>query len=249
MSSSSSSLSAYATRNTVLAAAGAVALASAAAAILLTAGPRSASAKPRTADSSKPSKRAAKQRTPKSSSAPSTNTQDSDASDVEAARPSSSGPADPLSTPSRPRSLKPSSTTPPPVLVVWDVDNCAPPTGSSGRAIVQAIRRAVQSCGPNSVRGPGDSGDEVLQPSGPIVSFKAYLEMSDASAAPSSAQVLLRSELQGVSCSKTGVARRLYAASTIIDVSSYLQCGVSLIDTPKSGRKGEYNELTSSTVD
>lgn len=41
--------------------------------------------------------------------------------------------------------------------------------------------------------------------------FKAYLELSDASAAPSQQQVLLRSELQG--------------------------CGVSLIDTPKSGRK------------
>ncbi|PWN43194.1 hypothetical protein IE81DRAFT_322704 [Ceraceosorus guamensis] len=97
-----------------------------------------------------------------------------------------------------------------PVAVLWDVDNCPPPTGSSGRAIVQAIRRAVQAVGPDSVLGAGNAGEELL-PSGPIVMFKAYLEMSDASAAPSPQQVLLRSELQG--------------------------CGVSLIDTPKSGRK------------
>jgi hypothetical protein len=69
---------------------------------------------------------------------------------------------------------------------------------------VQSIRKAVQSVGPASVRGPGDGG-EPLAASGPIVSFKAYLEMSDASAAPSQAQVNLRSELQG--------------------------CGVSLIDS------------------
>ncbi|CEH17406.1 LIMKAIN B (LKAP) [Ceraceosorus bombacis] len=97
-----------------------------------------------------------------------------------------------------------------PVAVLWDVDNCPPPTGSSGRAIVQAIRRAVQAVGPDSVLGAGNAGEELL-PSGPIVMFKAYLELSDASAAPSPQQVLLRSELQG--------------------------CGVSLIDTPKSGRK------------
>lgn len=46
---------------------------------------------------------------------------------------------------------------------------------------------------------------------GPIVSFKAYLELSSETQAPNAAQVQLRSELQG--------------------------CGVSLIDTPKSGRK------------
>ncbi|PWN51611.1 DUF537-domain-containing protein, partial [Violaceomyces palustris] len=83
---------------------------------------------------------------------------------------------------------------PDPVAVFWDVDNCSPPTGSSGRAVAQAIRSSLQNL-------------EL----GPIVSFKAYLELSSETHAPNAAQVQLRSELQG--------------------------SGVSLIDTPKSGRK------------
>lgn len=81
-----------------------------------------------------------------------------------------------------------------PIAIFWDVDNCAPPTGSSGRSVALAIRTAMQNL-------------EV----GPIVSFKAYLELSSETQAPNAQQVQLRSELQG--------------------------CGVSLIDTPKSGRK------------
>ncbi|PWZ01471.1 hypothetical protein BCV70DRAFT_198901 [Testicularia cyperi] len=81
-----------------------------------------------------------------------------------------------------------------PVAIFWDVDNCAPPTGSSGRSVALAVRKSIQSL-------------EV----GPIVSFKAYLELSSETNIPNAAQVQLRSELQG--------------------------CGVSLIDTPKSGRK------------
>lgn len=81
-----------------------------------------------------------------------------------------------------------------PVAIFWDVDNCAPPTGSSGRSVALAVRAAIQNL-----------------ESGPIVSFKAYLELSSETQAPNAAQVQLRSELQG--------------------------CGVSLIDTPKSGRK------------
>lgn len=81
-----------------------------------------------------------------------------------------------------------------PIAIFWDVDNCAPPTGSSGRSVALAVRTAIQ-------------GLNV----GPIVSFKAYLELSSETQAPNAAQVQLRSELQG--------------------------CGVSLIDTPKSGRK------------
>ncbi|KAJ9476622.1 NYN domain-containing protein [Pseudozyma hubeiensis] len=81
-----------------------------------------------------------------------------------------------------------------PIAIFWDVDNCAPPTGSSGRSVALAVRSAIQNL-------------EV----GPIVSFKAYLELSSETQAPNAAQVQLRSELQG--------------------------CGVSLIDTPKSGRK------------
>lgn len=81
-----------------------------------------------------------------------------------------------------------------PLAIFWDVDNCAPPTGSSGRSVALAVRTAMQNL-------------EI----GPIVSFKAYLELSSETQAPNAAQVQLRSELQG--------------------------CGVSLIDTPKSGRK------------
>ncbi|KAJ1030150.1 hypothetical protein NDA16_001062 [Ustilago loliicola] len=81
-----------------------------------------------------------------------------------------------------------------PVAIFWDVDNCAPPTGSSGRSVALAVRAAIQNL-----------------EQGPIVSFKAYLELSSETQAPNAAQVQLRSELQG--------------------------CGVSLIDTPKSGRK------------
>lgn len=81
-----------------------------------------------------------------------------------------------------------------PIAIFWDVDNCAPPTGSSGRSVALAVRSAIQNL-------------DV----GPIVSFKAYLELSSETQAPNAAQVQLRSELQG--------------------------CGVSLIDTPKSGRK------------
>ncbi|KAN0061745.1 hypothetical protein ACQY0O_005737 [Thecaphora frezii] len=81
-----------------------------------------------------------------------------------------------------------------PVAIFWDVDNCAPPTGSSGRAVAQAIRTSMQNLD-----------------LGPIVSFKAYLELSSETLAPNAQQVQLRSELQG--------------------------SGVSLIDTPKSGRK------------
>ncbi|KIS72113.1 uncharacterized protein UMAG_00535 [Mycosarcoma maydis] len=81
-----------------------------------------------------------------------------------------------------------------PIAIFWDVDNCAPPTGSSGRSVALAVRTAIQNF-------------EI----GPIVSFKAYLELSSETQAPNAAQVQLRSELQG--------------------------CGVSLIDTPKSGRK------------
>lgn len=81
-----------------------------------------------------------------------------------------------------------------PIAIFWDVDNCAPPTGSSGRSVALAVRAAIQSL-------------DV----GPIVSFKAYLELSSETQAPNAVQVQLRSELQG--------------------------CGVSLIDTPKSGRK------------
>lgn len=80
------------------------------------------------------------------------------------------------------------------VAIFWDVDNCAPPTGSSGRSVALAIRSSIQKLN-----------------AGPIVSFKAYLELSSETLLPNAAQVQLRSELQG--------------------------CGVSLIDTPKSGRK------------
>lgn len=80
------------------------------------------------------------------------------------------------------------------VAIFWDVDNCAPPTGSSGRSIALAVRSSIQKLN-----------------AGPIVSFKAYLELSSETTVPNAAQVQLRSELQG--------------------------CGVSLIDTPKSGRK------------
>ncbi|SPC63839.1 uncharacterized protein UHOD_00816 [Ustilago sp. UG-2017b] len=81
-----------------------------------------------------------------------------------------------------------------PVAIFWDADNCAPPTGSSGRSVALAVRAAIQNL-----------------EQGPIVSFKAYLELSSEMQAPNAVQVQLRSELQG--------------------------CGVSLIDTPKSGRK------------
>ena len=81
-----------------------------------------------------------------------------------------------------------------PIAIFWDVDNCAPPTGSSGRSVALAVRSAIQNLNV-----------------GPIVSFKAYLELSSETQAPNASQVQLRSELQG--------------------------CGVSLIDTPKSGRK------------
>ncbi|CCF48145.1 uncharacterized protein UHOR_00816 [Ustilago hordei] len=81
-----------------------------------------------------------------------------------------------------------------PVAIFWDADNCAPPTGSSGRSVALAVRAAIQNL-----------------EQGPIVSFKAYLELSSETQAPNAVQVQLRSELQG--------------------------CGVSLIDTPKSGRK------------
>ncbi|SNX81866.1 uncharacterized protein MEPE_00571 [Melanopsichium pennsylvanicum] len=81
-----------------------------------------------------------------------------------------------------------------PIAIFWDVDNCAPPTGSSGRSVALAVRAAIQNL-----------------EDGPIVSFKAYLELSSETQAPNAQQVQLRSELQG--------------------------CGVSLIDTPKSGRK------------
>ncbi|KAK0553785.1 hypothetical protein OC861_000817 [Tilletia horrida] len=84
-----------------------------------------------------------------------------------------------------------------PVAVLWDVDNCSPPTGMSGRDVALAIRKAIQDLSPPGV-------------SEPIIAFKAYLELSS-EAATSPAQVQLRSELQG--------------------------SGVSLLDTPKSGRK------------
>lgn len=83
--------------------------------------------------------------------------------------------------------------------------NCAPPTGSSGRVLVQAIRKHLLS-----IETSTSPDKEHLGTSGPILSFKAYLELSS-SEGVSPAQVTLRSELQG--------------------------SGVSLIDTPKSGRK------------
>ncbi|PWN21557.1 hypothetical protein BCV69DRAFT_173660 [Microstroma glucosiphilum] len=92
-----------------------------------------------------------------------------------------------------------------PVAVFWDVDNCSPPTGSSGRHLAHSIRKHITSI--ETGTGPEK---EALGPSGPILSFKAYLELSSAEGV-SPAQVTLRSELQG--------------------------SGVSLIDTPKSGRK------------
>ncbi|CAO1630119.1 unnamed protein product [Parajaminaea phylloscopi] len=97
------------------------------------------------------------------------------------------------------------SNKPIPVAVFWDVDNCAPPSGSSGRQIVLSIRKHLSSISVGS--GPDQ---EELGPSGPLMSFKAYLELSSAEGV-GPAQVNLRSELQG--------------------------SGVSLIDTPKSGRK------------
>ncbi|CAO1625485.1 unnamed protein product [Jaminaea pallidilutea] len=100
---------------------------------------------------------------------------------------------------------RPDPAKPVPVAVFWDVDNCAPPTGSSGREIVQRIRKHLGSI--HSSNGPEA---EDLGPPGPLMSFKAYLELSSAEGV-SAAQVNLRSELQG--------------------------SGVSLIDTPKSGRK------------
>ncbi|EPQ31165.1 uncharacterized protein PFL1_01353 [Pseudozyma flocculosa PF-1] len=112
---------------------------------------------------------------------------------------SSSPPSQPARDPARPQkgriadkySVKEDAD---PVAIFWDVDNCSPPTGSSGRAVAQAIRSSMQNL-------------EL----GPIVSFKAYLELSSETLAPNAQQVQLRSELQG--------------------------SGVSLIDTPKSGRK------------
>lgn len=115
-----------------------------------------------------------------------------------------------------------------PIAVFWDVDvglelsalsgeqnvaelssdtlqNCSPPTGSSGRHLVQAIRKHLSAID----TGTGPDKEELGQP-GPILSFKAYLELSSAEGV-GPAQVTLRSELQG--------------------------SGVSLIDTPKSGRK------------
>lgn len=126
---------------------------------------------------------------------------------------------------------KSESDKPIPVAVFWDVDvsvnvsapqkldarahlacpsslpaqNCSPPTGSSGRQVVQSIRKHLSGIAIGS-----GSEQEKLGPSGPLMSFKAYLELSSAEGI-SPSQVNLRSELQG--------------------------SGVSLIDTPKSGRK------------
>ncbi|CAO1617384.1 unnamed protein product [Sympodiomycopsis kandeliae] len=96
-------------------------------------------------------------------------------------------------------------TKPLPIAVFWDVDNCSPPTGSSGRQLVQSIRKHLSSID----TGTGPDKEDLGQ-SGPILSFKAYLELSSPEGV-GPAQVTLRSELQG--------------------------SGVSLIDTPKSGRK------------
>ncbi|KAE8261547.1 hypothetical protein A4X03_0g3157 [Tilletia caries] len=67
--------------------------------------------------------------------------------------------------------------------VFWDVDNCSPPTGMSGRDVALAIRKAIQD-----LVVPGTSE--------PIIVFKAYLELSSENVS-SPAQVALRSELQG----------------------------------------------------
>lgn len=85
------------------------------------------------------------------------------------------------------------------------LQNCSPPTGSSGRHLVQSIRKHLSAID----TGTGPEKEELGQ-SGPILSFKAYLELSSPEGV-GAAQVNLRSELQG--------------------------SGVSLIDTPKSGRK------------
>jgi len=78
-----------------------------------------------------------------------------------------------------------------PIAIFWDVDNCAPPTSSSGRDIALAIRKAVQLATHNSVADV--NGNE-----NPILTFKAYLELSAENSAPlSREQVNLRSELQG----------------------------------------------------
>lgn len=93
-------------------------------------------------------------------------------------------------------------------------------SGSTSKNAI-AIFWDVDNCSPHT----GASGHEVTQairmaaqsigpdPTklGSIVSFKAYLELSSESLTPNASQVQLRSELQG--------------------------SGVSLIDTPKSGRK------------
>ncbi|KDN38451.1 hypothetical protein K437DRAFT_270564 [Tilletiaria anomala UBC 951] len=88
--------------------------------------------------------------------------------------------------------------------IFWDVDNCSPPSGFTGREVAQAIRKAVQETVIEDEAGGQSRG-------GTIVSFKAYLELSTAEFTPNASVVQLRSELQG--------------------------SGVSLIDTPKSGRK------------
>lgn len=84
-----------------------------------------------------------------------------------------------------------------PIAIFWDVDNCSPPSGSSGREIALAIRKAVQLATTPSARGNGD-GNGNQQSDNPIVVFKAYLELSAENSAPlSREQVNLRSELQG----------------------------------------------------
>lgn len=88
------------------------------------------------------------------------------------------------------------------VAIFWDVDNCSPPTGSSGHSVAQSIRRAAQA----AAKLISNSDRNVS-----IVSFKAYLELTTEGSQPSASRVQLHSELQG--------------------------SGVSLIDTPKSGRK------------
>lgn len=93
-----------------------------------------------------------------------------------------------------PPTSSPNSSQRKPIAIFWDVDNCAPPSGSSGREIALAIRKAVQlATTPSHSKGHQPNGSE-----NPIVVFKAYLELSAENSAPLSRdQVILRSELQG----------------------------------------------------
>lgn len=115
------------------------------------------------------------------------------------------------------------------LTIALHTQNCSPPTGSSGREIVSRIRKHLASI--NTGTGPDQ---ESLGPSGPLMSFKAYLELSSPEGV-SAQQVNLRSELQGsVSVCAQVIAGRQDADSL---TSLLLPQGVSLIDTPKSGRK------------